>query len=335
MSIVPTGTNTNKGRLGRSLAILAALVVVLGLVAALFVHPNSPDRPQGPEATSPGSIAPQGGRQSPSPETASAGRDTGGAEIDRLTRELEARPDDVTLLVRLGQAWMRKADQAHPRRGRPGAGPLKAPSQPSSGRNPEEALSKAGEFLERALRVDPTSRAALQQMGELRLEQHDLAEARQRLREILTLNEEPIEAGADPVAVRAERAEQNARARMTLAKVESTGGDHPKALEILAPVIEGQPGNLEALSIKARILELQGRMEEALEALEVVARVGDQAQDQASMLGSRLERSRLFQKMGDKAAAIQELQKARTVAEKSGDIKSVVLVTHLINRLEE
>ena len=207
MSIVPTGTNTNKGRLGRSLAILAALVVVLGLVAALFVHPNSPDRPQGPEATSPGSIAPQGGRQSPSPETASAGRDTGGAEIDRLTRELEARPDDVTLLVRLGQAWMRKADQAHPRRGRPGAGPLKAPSQPSSGRNPEEALSKAGEFLERALRVDPTSRAALQQMGELRLNSMT-AEARQRLREILTLNEEPIEAGADPVAVRAERAEQ-------------------------------------------------------------------------------------------------------------------------------
>lgn len=265
------------------------------------------------------------------------------AEIDRWTSQVGANPNDPVALANLGHYWARKAATLPTREEAAAASPTPAAASPSPGApspaatpqmSQEEAVARAEEYLQRALEKDPSYAFALQQLAEVRMMQKKPAEARALLEKILALAAAPIPEGEDPATIEANRATQTNRARMGLASVEAREKNYDKALEILAQVVKEQPGNVEAYMMRAGVLHEQDRMPEALQALDDAARVAEGMQNYGQALGARVEKSRIYQEQGDKDAARQELEKAKAVAEKTGNVQALMLLTQLLYAMD-
>lgn len=259
------------------------------------------------------------------------------AEIDRWTREAEAAPADPVPLANLGHYWIRKAASL-PENAEPTPAGSPAPGSPSPAATPAmtrgEALSRAEDYLKRALEKDPKYAFALQQMADVRVLQKKPAEARTLLEKVLELAQEPVPEGEDKATFEANRANQTTRARMGLAMLEAGEKNYDKALEILDVVLKDQPGNLEAWIARSSVLRDQGRVDEALEALDSAVKVAEGMEDYGQALGVRVEKSRIYQEKGDKAAARGELEKARQMAERSGNPQISMIVAQMLYSLD-
>ena len=257
-----------------------------------------------------------GSQQQAARQAQQAPQDPVQAEIDRWTREVETSPNDAVALANLGHYWVvksgtlrsAKAPQAPP------PSPVAGSPAPAKEMTREEAMARAEEYLQRALEKDPKYVFAIQEMAQLRISQEKLPEARQLLESILTLVQEPIPQGEDPATIQANRATQAGRARLVLASLESEAQNYGKALEYLDQVQKDEPGNPQVYGLRAAVLEKQGRVDEALVALDSLAKMGEGTQNLEVMLGARLEKARLLKDRGDKPGARVELEKAKAVA---------------------
>ncbi len=281
----------------------------------------------------------------PGPEAQQASQDPNQVEIDRWTRELQSNPNDPVVLANLGASWMRKAEtlrSQQPTQAAPDAAtasPLPQAGSPTPAATPEmtreDALARAEDYLNRAIEKEPTYAFALQQLAELKIAQKKPAEGREFLNRILALADLPIAPEEDPETIRATRESQSTRARMTLARLETFEKNYDQALQILAQLEADHAGNADVHAMRAHIYEEQGRPQEALNALDELARVAEVMNNAGMMLGARLEKSRILQQTGEKAAARQEMEKARTVAESTGNVQAVMLVTQLLYKMDE
>ncbi|MGI5843511.1 MAG: tetratricopeptide repeat protein [Candidatus Xenobium sp.] len=285
------------------------------------------------------------------PEAQQAQQDPHQVEIDRWTRELQSNPNDPVVLANLGASWMRKAETLRSRQdadAKPNteakpeaeaASPLPQAGSPTPEATPEmvreDALLRAEEFLNRAIEKEPTYAFALQTLAEVKIAQNKPTEGREFLNRILALSDLPIPPEEDPETIRATRESQNTRARMTLARLETFEKNYDQALQILAQLEADHAGNADVHAMRAHIYEEQGRPEEAIKALDELARVAEVMNNAGMMLGARLEKSRLLQQTGDKAAARQEMEKARNVAESTGNPQAVMLVTQLLYNMDK
>jgi len=281
----------------------------------------------------------------PGPEAQQASQDPNQIEIDRWTRELQSNPNDPVVLANLGASWMRKAETL--RSQQPGeaapdtaaSSPAPQAGSPSPAATPEmtreDALARAEEYLDRAVEKEPSYAFALQQLAELKIAQKKPVEAREFLGRILALADQPIPPEEDPETIKATRESQSTRARMTLARLETFEKNYDQALEILAQLEASHSGNADVYAMRAHIFEEQGRPDQALKALDELARVAEVMNNSGMMLGARLEKSRLLQQTGDKAGARQEMEKARNVAESTGNAQAVMLVTQLLYKMDE
>ncbi len=279
------------------------------------------------------------------PDAQQASQDPNQIEIDRWTRELQSNPNDPVVLANLGASWMRRAETL--RSQQPGeaapdsaaSSPAPQTGSPSPAATPEmtreDALARAEDYLNRAVEKEPSYAFALQQLAELKIAQKKPAEAREFLSRILALADEPIGPEEDPETIRATRESQSARAWMTLARLETFEKNYDQALQILAQLEANHSGNTDVLAMRAHIYQEQGRPDEALKALDELARVAEVMNNAGMMLGARLEKSRILQQTGDQAAARQEMEKARTVAQNTGNAQAVMLVTQLLYRMDE
>jgi len=286
-----------------------------------------------------------GGPETAQPEAQQASQDPNQIEIDRWTRELQSNPNDPVVLANLGASWMRKAEtlrSQQPADAAPdaaAASPVPQAASPTPAATPEmtreDALARAEEYLNRAVEKEPSYAFALQQLAELKIAQKKPAEGREFLNRILALADLPIAPEEDPETIRATRESQSTRARMTLARLETFEKNYDQALQILAQLEADHAGNADVHAMRAHIYEEQGRPQEALNALDELARVAEVMNNAGMMLGARLEKSRILQQTGEKAAARQEMEKARTVAESTGNVQAVMLVTQLLYKMDE
>ncbi len=277
----------------------------------------------------------------PGVEAQQAAQDPNQVEIDRWTRELQSSPNDPVVLANLGASWMRKAETLRSRQ--PGEAAPSSPEPEAASPSPqatpemtrEDALARAEEYLSRAIEKEPSYAFALQQLAELKIAQKQPAQGREFLDRILALADAPIPPEEDPETIRATRESQSTRARMTLARLETFEKNYDRALEILARLEADNSGNADVHAMRAHIYEEQGRPDQALKALDELAKVAEVMNNSGMILGARLEKSRILQQAGDKAGARQEMEKARTVAESTGNMQAVMLVTQLLYKMDE
>lgn len=262
-------------------------------------------------------------------------------EIDRWTREVEARPDDPVALANLAHFWIQKAEtlpkqadltaaSASPAAGSPS--PAASPAAPEMSQ--EEALGRAVEYLERAMAKDKTYVFALQQMANVRLVQEKPEEARQYYEQILALSDAPIPEGEDKTSIEANRQAQKVQAMLGLASLDAQAKKYPDALARLDEINKLQPGNVNVYLMRAQIQQDQGQTDAALASLEEAAKIGESMQDLESTFRARMLRSQILQEKGDKAGAKAELEKVKALAEKTGNIQAMMLVSQLLYAMD-
>lgn len=266
-------------------------------------------------------------------------------EIDRWTREVEARPDDPVALANLAHFWIQRAEtlpkQADMTAASASPAATGSPAAPSPAASPatpeisqEEALARATEYLERALAKDKGYVFALQQMANVRLVQEKPEEARQYYEQILALSDAPIPEGEDATSIQANRQAQKVQAMLGLASLDARAKKYSEALARLDEINKVQPGNINVYLMRAQIQQDQGQTDSAMASLEEAARIGESMQDMESTFRARMLRSQILQEKGDKAGAKAELEKLKGLAEKTGNIQAMMLVTQLIYAMD-
>lgn len=262
-------------------------------------------------------------------------------EIDRWTREVEARPEDPVALANLAHFWIQKAETLPKQADMTAAAASPAAGSPSPAASPaapemsqEEALARAVEYLERALAKDKGYVFALQQMANVRLVQEKPEEARQYYEQILVLSDAPIPEGEDKTSIEANRQAQKVQAMLGLASLDARAKKYPEALVRLDEINKVQPGNINVYLMRAQIQQDQGQTDAAMASLEEAARIGESMQDLESTFRARMLRSQILQEKGDKAGAKAELEKVKALAEKTGNIQAMMLVSQLLYAMD-